>query len=155
MKNTTVIVLIAAAFAASVPSGFEANAQPQHGRGVWEVPAYGYVLAETEATLTIYGRSGTFCDLIMQVPAGFAATEFGTRTDIQLVWQGLENVTLLGRTLAAPSSELPVSEDVGARHCHRGEPGQRQSLQPGRRVRAVRQGRSGPRPVNLPPFRGL
>lgn len=82
MKNTIVVVLIAVAFAASVPSGFEANAQPQHGRGVWEVPAYGYVLAETEATLTIYGRFGTYCDLIMQVPAGFGATEFGTRTDM-------------------------------------------------------------------------
>lgn len=45
-----------------------------------------------------------------------ACSVFGTRTNIQLVWQGLENVTLLGRTLAAPSSELPISEDVGARH---------------------------------------
>jgi hypothetical protein len=45
-----------------------------------------------------------------------ACSVFGTRTDIQRVWQGLESVTLLGRTLAAPSSELPISEDVGARH---------------------------------------
>lgn len=82
MKNTTAIAFIAAFVVASVPIGLGASAQPAQGRGVWEVPAYGYVLAETGDTVTVYGRAGAYCDKIMQIPAAIAASQFGARTDM-------------------------------------------------------------------------
>ena len=44
-----------------------------------------------------------------------ACTVYGTRTDVEQIRLGLEHVTMFGRALGPPTSELPIENSIGAR----------------------------------------
>jgi carboxyl-terminal processing protease len=75
----TVIAAVALALACVPLSG--ALAQMRSGPAVWSVPAYGYVIVDDGRSVSLYGRSGTYCDRISQMPSSVAASELGVRTD--------------------------------------------------------------------------
>ena len=44
-----------------------------------------------------------------------ACTVYGTRTEVEQIRLGLEHVTMFGRVLGPPTSELPIENNIGAR----------------------------------------